>query len=147
MDVAPIGDIMTDIASSRSKARLLAVQALYQHTMRGGTVAALQRDFASQGNDADISLFCAIIQGVVESQEDLKAIVSPHLVTGWAWERMDSVLRVMLYAAVWELWQQPDLPTAVVIKEYLQLADLFDMKNEAAFLHRTLDAVAKILRS
>lgn len=138
---------MTDSAYARSKARFLAVQALYQYTMRGGTSAALQREFAVQGVDANMELFSIITQGVIDSLEDLQAILLPHLASGWKWERMDSVLRVMLHAAVWELWQQPDLPTAVVVKEYLHLADLFAMEHEAAFLHRTLDAVAKILRS
>ena len=55
-------------------------------------------------------------------------------------------MRQILRAGTYELLARPDVPTAAIISEYLDIAHAFYDKREAGFVNGLLDAVAKALR-
>ena len=140
---------------ARSVARLAAVQALYQMEVAGAGVEAVVREFGdhrfgrkTEGGlgDADEPFFAAIVRGVVAEQTPLDAAIRKRLAVNWKLERLDATLRALLRSAAFELRSRGDVPTEVVIDEYVELAKSFVDAREVAFVNAALDGVARDLR-
>jgi len=146
----------TDIGARRA-ARLGAVQALYQMEMSGASTADVIAEFdagklpreaeASITNtDGDPDLFKTLVEKAVDRQATLDRAIARHLSKGWRLERLDAVARAILRAGAAELEQRADIPVAVVIDEYVEIAKAFFDGPEPGFVNATLDACAKDLR-
>jgi transcription antitermination protein NusB len=144
---------------ARRAARLGAVQALYQMEISGSSTADAIADFDTgklprQTSDVLISeiegdqeLFKTLVEKAVDRQLTLDRAIARHLSKGWKLERLDAVARAILRAGVAELEQRRDIPTAVVIDEYVEIAKGFFDGPEPGFVNATLDACAKDLRA
>jgi N utilization substance protein B len=142
---------------ARSVARLAAVQALYQMEVSGVGVEAVVREFADHRFDRDIdgaamaaadeAFFAALVRGVVASQAEVDKAVVGHLASGWKLERIDATARAMLRAGAYELMRLPDMPTEVVIDEYVEIAKSFFDGPEIGFVNGALDAIAHDVRN
>ena len=149
---------MTQAARSRSRsaARLAAVQALYQQEMEGASTAALLREFHehrlgatigdAEFHDAERDFFDDVVSGVIARRDEIDALIAARLAEGWSIERLDKPQKAILRAGVYELIARPDVPTASVISEYLDVADAFYGKREKGFVNGLLDAIAKEVR-
>lgn len=143
--------------TARSAARLAAVQALYQREMQGGAVPKLLTEFhhhrlgATIGDveyrAADTPFFDDLVAGVVARAGEIDALIVQHLAEGWSLDRLDRPLRQLLRAGVYELIARPDVPTAAVIDEYVDVANAFYDAKEAGFANGLLDAVARQVRN
>lgn len=148
---------------SRTVARLAAVQALYQMEVAGAGVEAVVREFSDhrfggaldgeggpvaddQLAEADEVFFGELVRGVVLNQAAIDQAVAKRLATNWRLERLDATLRATLRSATFELMCRPDVPTEVVLNEYVELAKAFFDKSDAGFVNGALDAVAGDLR-
>jgi N utilization substance protein B len=143
--------------ASRTAARLAAVQALYQMEVSGATTADVISDFtagklpreseASYTNiKGDLELFKVLVEMAVDRQATLDQAIARHLGKGWRLERLDAVARAILRSGAAELEQRPDIPIAVVIDEYVEIAKAFFDGPEPGFINATLDAAARDLR-
>ena len=152
---------------ARSVARLAAVQALYQMEVAGVGVEAVVREFsdhrfgspleaddavaapgaADQLAEADEAFFADIVRGVVSHQVEIDQAVSRRLAANWRLERLDATLRATLRSATYELMHRADVPTEVVLDEYVELAKAFFAKTDSGFVNGALDAVARDLRA
>lgn len=142
---------------SRSAARLAAVQALYQLEMEGTKVPALLDEFHRhrlgatiedvEYVDAEVAFFDDIVKGVDARRDEIDALISGKLATGWTLERLDKPMRQILRAGTYELLARIDVPTASAISEYVDVAQAFYDKRESGFVNGLLDAVAKQVRA
>ena len=142
---------------ARSVARLAAVQALYQMEVAGAGVEAVVREFAEhrfgrdlEGQrlaDADEVFFAEIVRGVVADQRVLDTAIRKRLAANWKLDRLDATVRAVLRCAAFELNTREDVPSEVVIDEYVELAKAFVDAREVAFVNGALDAVARDLRA
>jgi transcription antitermination protein NusB len=140
-------------ALSRSAARLAAVQALYQMDMTGIDLNQVIQEFQSHrlGKDIEGSELCEaeteffrdLIQGVVREQRRIDPLVDRHLAEGWRLNRVDSILRAILRAGAYEVLMRPDVPSRVVITEYLDLAHAFFEGEEPKVVNGILDKLAR----
>ncbi|MGE3250124.1 MAG: transcription antitermination factor NusB [Hyphomonadaceae bacterium] len=141
--------------AARRAARLAAVQALYQMEVSGATLADVSEDFQAGrlpreeagpfDGEVDGDLFRALVNGAVEQQERVDQAIARRLV-GWKLERIDAVARAILRAGVVELWARGDIPTPVVIDEYVEIAKDFFEGAEPGFVNAALDACARDVR-
>ena len=151
----------------RSVARLAAVQALYQMEVAGVGVEAVVREFrdhrfggpiegdGGEGGpegpmlaDADEPFFAELVRGVVARQGEIDAAVQKRLASNWKLSRLDATARAVLRAGAWELLAAPEVPTEVVIDEYVELAKaFFEGPTEPGFVNAALDAVARDVRA
>jgi N utilization substance protein B len=143
---------------ARSVARLAAVQALYQMEVSSAGAETVIREFADHRFDrdaedgeaplaaADEAFFADLVRGVVEHQKAVDAGVAKKLATGWRLDRLDATARAILRAGAYELMHRPDVPTEVVIDEYVELAKSFFEGPEPGFVNGALDAVAQEAR-
>lgn len=148
---------MTAPRHARSVARLAAVQALYQMEVSSVGVEAVIREFTEHRFDRDVegmtlaaadeAFFAEIVRGVVASQRKVDAAIVKRLAENWRLERLDATVRAILRAGVFELEQRPDIPTEVVIDEYVELAKSFFDGPEPGFVNGALDGVAQDVRA
>jgi N utilization substance protein B len=129
----------------RSKARLAALQALYQLEIAGGTAGEVVDEFIEHrfgADDHDQEFFRAVVNGVLTHQVEIDRSVARSLAEGWTLARIDSILRALFRAATYELVARKDVPAKVVIDEYVELArDFFD-GDEPKFVNAVLDKLA-----
>ena len=147
--------------ASRSVARLAAVQALYQmevsaigveHVIREFTEHRFDRVLDSGEGDgvtlasADEGFFAELVRGVVAEQKRVDAAIVKRLAENWRLERLDATVRAILRAGAFELAHRLDVPTEVVIDEYVDVAKSFFEGTEPGFVNGALDAVARDVR-
>ena len=141
---------------ARSVARLAAVQALYQMEVSKTGAEAVIREFGDHRFDRDIddltlsgadeAFFADLVRGVVAHQGEIDVAVARRLAQNWRLERIDATVRAILRAGVYELAHRADVPTEVVIDEYVELAKSFFEGPEPGFVNGALDGVAKDVR-
>ena len=141
---------------ARSVARLAAVQALYQMEVSSAGAEAVIREFADHRFDRDLDdvtlagadepFFADLVRGVVAHQREVDAAVARRLAQNWRLERIDATVRAILRAGVYELTHRQDVPTEVVIDEYVELAKSFFEGPEPGFVNGALDGVAQDVR-
>lgn len=145
------------VGNARSAARLAAVQALYQRDMSGIPVAVVLSEFHNhrlgvevEGDlirDADVDFFNDVVTGVDARFGEIDDLIGRNLAKGWSMDRIDRPLRAILRAGSYELLARPDVPTATVINEYVDVAHAFYEATESKFANGLLDSVAKQVRS
>ncbi|MEO6040398.1 MAG: transcription antitermination factor NusB [Croceibacterium sp.] len=143
-------------SQARSAARLAAVQALYQRQMENTPIARLLDEFHQhrlgqaiedeQYADAETAFFDDLVGGTSARGEEIDALVSERLATGWSLARLDKTMLQILRAGTYELLARPDVPVGTVISEYVDVAHAFFEPREAKFVNGVLDAVAKAVR-
>jgi transcription antitermination protein NusB len=165
----PVRMASPPVARPRSIARTAAVQALYQMDMAGtdlnqvieefehlrfaaaavtsgGTDAHNEIDPEEKTEGADAQFFADILRGVVRRQRDIDPVIDQQLVEGWRLVRVDSILRAILRAGVFELMERPDVPARVVINEYINVAHSFFDDEEPRVVNGVLDKIARKTR-
>jgi N utilization substance protein B len=95
---------------------------------------------------ADREFFAAILRGVVRRQREIDPIVDQQLADGWSLTRVDSTLRAILRAGVFELIERTDVPARVVISEYVEVAKAFFNEDEPRVVNGVLDKIARRTR-
>ncbi len=143
-------------ALARSRARLAAVQALYQMDLAGTDLAEVLDDFKTHrlareaGDEAvaggDIDHFTRVLGGVVRRQREIDPLVDQQLAAGWSLLRVDAIVRAILRAATFELMELADVPARVAISEYVNVAHAFFDADEPRVINGVLDALARKLR-
>ena len=144
--------------SARSAARLAAVQATYQNAINPDlTVKQLVKQFTDYRlgktiDDvlmaaADGSFFAELVTGIEAEKVTIDGLIANALKEGWPEHRLETIVRAILRAGCFELTARPDVPTAVVINEYLDIAHAFFEGKEVGFINGVLDRIAKEVRS
>jgi N utilization substance protein B len=141
----------------RSAARAAAVQALYQMDLASTDVNQVVEEFTGDRlpnaepdyivYGADPQFFADIVRGVVRRQRDIDPTIDQTLATGWRLFRVDSTLRAILRAALFELLERPDVPARVVINEYINVAHAFFTDDEPRVVNGVLDKLARTHRA
>ena len=96
--------------------------------------------------DADCDLFTDIVRGVVRRQREIDPLIDRQLAEGWRLIRIDSIVRAILRAGVFELIERTDVPIKVVITEYINVAHAFFAGDEPRLVNGVLDKLARQAR-
>jgi len=142
--VAPAAD--RQVNRARSRARRLALQALYQWQLTGMEAAEIEGHFHERDEyaDADADYFRELVLGVVARREELDAHLAPHL--DRTVEEVDPVERALLRIGAYELAVRADIPYRVVLNEAVELARRFGAEQGHTYVNGVLDRVARRLR-
>ncbi|HLY05315.1 MAG TPA: transcription antitermination factor NusB [Rhizomicrobium sp.] len=144
---AQSGEAQRSVQEQRRAARLAAVQALYQMELTGEGAGTVVQEFIEHRlfqspATPDEGLFRAIVGGVPQRQIAIDRAVAAALSENWRLQRIDSIVRAVLRAAVWELVDRPDIPARVVIDEYIEIGRAFSDEDHCAFVNAVLDRIA-----
>lgn len=141
---------------ARSSARLAAVQALYQIESNNSKSVFVIREFLNhrlgqvidedQYKNADEAFFEDIVSGASKRSEEIDKFIVESLSEGWTLDRIESVARAVLRAGSYEILARPDVPTNVIINEYVDVTKAFFDDSTPAFVNGVLDRIAKTTR-
>ncbi|MGN6487829.1 MAG: transcription antitermination factor NusB [Devosia sp.] len=152
-DLKPRDPSMPRPANQRGAARLAAVQALYQMDIGRQSLEETLAQFSAvhlgreiEGEEylpADADFFRQIVSGVIKGQLEIDPAVDKALNDSWPMGRIDATLRAILRAAAFELLKRRDIPSRVVITEYVDVAKAFYEDEAPKMVNGVLDHVAK----
>jgi transcription antitermination protein NusB len=136
--------------AERHAARLAAVQAIYQMELTGNDAESVAQEFCDHrfgeiehgADEPDEAFFSDLVSGVPHHQVEIDRAIAEGLSENWKLQRIDSILRAILRAGIYELVVRKDVPVKVVIDEYLDIAHAFFGGDEPAFVNALLDRVA-----
>ena len=92
---------------------------------------------------SDYAVKCA--KGVKEHQEEIDAMISDKLKSGWKITRISKVSLALLRLAVYEMLYRDDIPVSVSINEAVELSKKYTVEEDTSFINGVLGSVAKAL--
>ena len=87
-----------------------------------------------------------VVTGTLERKELIEETIIKHLGGDIVLEKTDKILKIILFAGVFELLFKHNNPKKVVIHEYLQASEFFLEKVQIGYLNAILDKISKVLR-
>ena len=87
-----------------------------------------------------------IVTGTLERSELIEETINNHLKEDIDLKKTDKILKIILFAAVFELMFKHNNPKKVVISEYLLASEFFLKKVQIGYLNAILDKISKVIR-
>ena len=133
--------------SARHRARKMALQAIYQWQLSGGTARAIERQYVddSPTKKADLDFFHELLFSVISDHKDYAVIINPLL--DRPFEQIDAIEKAILYIGTYELKHNIATPYRVVINEGVELAKKFGATDSHKYINGILDKLSGQLRS
>lgn len=126
----------------RREARERALSLGYEAQQRGLVLADLLDDLPTEPEEYAVEL----ARGVAAHHEEIDELLrrfSDH----WSPERMPVIDRELLRLGTYELLHCPDVPTAVVITEAVELAKEYSTEDSGRFVNGLLNRIATETRA
>lgn len=129
--------------NSRTKARLRALEVLFEAEQRGeGVIDVLTS--RRLHTSAQISLYSEqIVRGVRDREEEIREYIETYS-QDWTMDRMPSVDRIVLLIGTWELLFNDEIPDAVAISEATGLARMLSTDDSPKFVNGLLDRLRQV---
>ena len=87
-----------------------------------------------------------VVEGTMERSELIEKTINEHLDTDINLEKTDKLLKIVLFAAVFELLFKHNNPKKVIINEYILASEFFLEKVQIGYLNAILDKISKVIR-
>ncbi len=87
-----------------------------------------------------------VVTGTLERSELIEDTINRHLNKDINLKKTDKLLKIILFAAMFELMFKHNNPKKVVISEYLLASEFFLEKVQIGYLNAILDKISKVLR-
>ena len=87
-----------------------------------------------------------VVTGTLERSELIEETINKHLNSDINLKKTDKLLKIILFAAIYELMYKHNNPKKVIISEYLLASEFFLEKVQIGYLNAILDKISKIIR-
>ena len=87
-----------------------------------------------------------VVTGTLERSELIEETITTHLTKDIDLKKTDKLLKIILFAALFEIMFKHNTPKKVIISEYLVASEHFLEKIQIGYLNAILDKISKILR-
>ena len=87
-----------------------------------------------------------VVTGTLERVKLLEETINTHLSKDINLKKTDQLLKIILFAAIYEIMFKHNTPKKVIISEYLIASEHFLEKIQIGYLNAILDKIAKVLR-
>jgi N utilization substance protein B len=130
----------------RRKARILALQALYETDSVGHeAVLALSRLLASKKLSEEGGAFAGeLLRGVIRHREEIDQNIRRYA-PAWPVEQIPTIDRNILRLAIFEILFDKKVPVKVAINEAVELAKRFGGDNSPRFVNGVLGSVSGLV--
>ena len=125
--------------SKNSSPRIKVIQKIYNALMNPG----VEIDYPKNQYKKFIK---DVVSGTLERSDLIEETVNSNLSEDIALEKTDKLLKIILFAAVFELMFKHNTPTKVIISEYVLTSEYFLEKIQIGYLNAMLDKISKQLR-
>ena len=87
-----------------------------------------------------------VTEGTIERKEYIEDYVTKNLKDDFDLKRTDLLLKMIIFAAVFELLFKHNNPKKVIISEYIKTSQFFFEKSQIKYLNAILDKLSHIIR-
>ena len=87
-----------------------------------------------------------VVSGTLERLELIEDTVNKHLNEDINLQKTDKLLKIILFAGVFELMFKHNIPKNVVISEYIGASEFFLERAQIKYLNAILDKISKLIR-
>jgi transcription antitermination factor NusB len=154
------------IINHRHVSRFIAILSLYAYEMQVQSTKTLQQIAENMRGaylekdffDIDLKkeqLFHAPEEELLEQlirlgdikREEIETFIKSNLIEKYNFDRLDKVIKSILQLAALELLYCGDTPAKIIIDEYVSLTKTFYENNEAGFVNKVIDVMARTARA
>ena len=133
---------MSPDLGTRREARERALGLLYEADAKAITPDEVLADLEVQPDEFAGDL----VRGVAANRPEVDELIT-RFAKGWTIDRMPVIDRTLLRMAIYELGHRPDVPTAAIISEAVELAKRYSTDDSGRFVNGMLGRIADELRS
>ena len=126
---------------TRREARERALSLLYEAEAKGLTPADVLLDLPMAADEFATDL----VTGVGRNHERIDGFIARYSID-WTLDRMPVVDRNVLRLAIYELLERPEIPTAAILDEAVELAKRYSTEDSGRFVNGVLASVAEDVR-
>ena len=87
-----------------------------------------------------------IVTGTLERSELIEENIKKYLNDDIDLKKTDKLLKIIIFAAIYELMFKHNNPKKVIISEYLLASEFFLEKVQIGYLNAILDKISKVIR-
>ena len=87
-----------------------------------------------------------VVSGTLERLSLIEETIDTHLPKDVNLSKTDKLLKIILFASVFELLFKHNTPKNVIISEYLLASEYFLSKIQIGYLNAILDKISKLIR-
>jgi len=87
-----------------------------------------------------------VVQGTIERNDLIVETIKKYIPDDLDLKRTDKLLKIIIFAGIFELMYKHNNPTKVIINEYVKTSEFFLEKAQIKFLNAILDKIAKSIR-
>ena len=125
--------------NKNSSPRIKIIQKIYNSLMNPNTdIQYSKNQYKKFIKDA--------VSGTLERSELIEETIKKHLNKDINLVKTDKLLKIILFAAIFELLFKHNNPKKVIISEYLLASEYFLEKVQIGYLNAILDKISKVLR-
>jgi N utilization substance protein B len=87
-----------------------------------------------------------VVQGTIERNDLIEETIKKYIPNDVDLKRTDKLLKIIIFAGIFELMYKLNNPTKVIINEYVKTSEFFLEKAQIKFLNAILDKISKCIR-
>jgi len=87
-----------------------------------------------------------VVSGTLERSDYIEETINKKIPDDIDLVKTDKLLKIILFASIYELLFKQNTPTKVIISEYLLASEYFLEKIQIGYLNAILDKIAKLIR-
>jgi transcription antitermination protein NusB len=87
-----------------------------------------------------------VVSGTLERSELIEETININLSNDIDLAKTDKLLKIILFAAIFEMMFKHNIPTKVIISEYLLASEYFLEKIQIGYLNAILDKISNLIR-
>ena len=87
-----------------------------------------------------------VVQGTIERNDLIVETIEKYIPDDLDLKRTDKLLKIIIFAGIFELMFKHNNPTKVIINEYVKTSEFFLEKAQIKFLNAILDKMSKAIR-
>lgn len=130
---------MNQKKSKKSSPRIKIIQKIYNSMMNPGVdIEYPKSQYKKYIKD--------VVSGTLERSELIEESINKNLADDIDLVKTDKLLKIILFAAIFELMFKHNTPTKVIISEYLLASEYFLEKIQIGYLNAILDKISILIR-
>ena len=87
-----------------------------------------------------------VVQGTIERNDLIVETIKKFIPDDLDLKRTDKLLKIIVFAAIFEFMYKHNNPTKVIINEYVKTSEFFLEKAQIKFVNAVLDKISKNIR-
>ena len=125
--------------SNKTTTRIKIIQKIYNSMMNPGVEIEYPKNQYKK-------FIKEVVSGTLERSELIEEKINSNLSDDIDLVKTDKLLKIVLFAAVFELMFKHNTPTKVIISEYLLASEYFLEKIQIGYLNAILDKISILIR-